>query len=169
MRERVGSVDELRLPGLIKDLYRIVGELEAMFPGRRFTPDGHMVGSLGECIVAHHYGVQLHAASHPGHDGVCNGQDIQIKATQGGSVALRSEPCRLIVIQLDREGGYREIYNGPGEPVWNLVKDKPAPSNGQRQVSLSALRRLMEQVPEGDRIPIRSRTVPAAQDMEAPQ
>lgn len=140
-----------------------------MFPGRRFTPDGHMVGSLGECIVAHHYGVQLHPASHPGHDGVCGGHDVQIKATQGNSVALRSEPCRLLVIQLDREGGFEEIYNGPGDLVWSLVKDKPTPSNGQRQVSLSALRRLMEKVPERDRIPHISRTMPAAQDMEARQ
>jgi hypothetical protein len=38
-------VDKKRLPELIGDLYRIVEELETMFPGRHFTPDGHLVGS----------------------------------------------------------------------------------------------------------------------------
>lgn len=48
-----------RLPQLVAELYRVVNELEAMFPGRHFTPDGHLVGSLGECLAAHHYGLQL--------------------------------------------------------------------------------------------------------------
>ncbi len=142
-----------RLPNLIRDLYRIVGELEAMFPGRRFTPDGHLVGSLGECLVAYHYGVELHAASHPGHDGACDGRSVQIKATQGKLVALRSEPMHLIVIRLGRSGGFDEVYNGPGGRVWDLVKDKPLPSNGQRQVSLAILRTLMNSVPMDQRIP----------------
>jgi hypothetical protein len=30
-----------------------------MFPGRHFTPDGHMVGSFGEALAAHHYGIEL--------------------------------------------------------------------------------------------------------------
>lgn len=146
-------MNEQRLPELIRDLYRIVGELEAMFPGRHFTPDGHLVGSLGECLAAHHYGVQLHGASHPGHDGVCAGRDVQIKATQGKVVALRCEPSHLIVIRLAREGSFEEVYNGPGGQVWDLVKGKPLPSNGQRQVALSRLRSLMSDVPQSLRLP----------------
>jgi hypothetical protein len=147
------SLDEQRLPKLIRHLYRIVGELEAMFPGRHFTPDGHMVGSLGECLAAHHYGIELHSASHPGHDGVCGGRDVQVNATQGNVVALRCEPSQLLVMLLNRYGGFEEVYNGPGAPVWALVKDKPQPSNGQRQVSLSALRSLMKAIPPNQRLP----------------
>ncbi|MPM11547.1 hypothetical protein SDC9_57893 [bioreactor metagenome] len=29
----------------IRAIYKISNELENMFPGRHFTPDGHMVGS----------------------------------------------------------------------------------------------------------------------------
>ena len=32
-----------RVPGLVGRLYKIVSELEALFPGRYFTPDGHLV------------------------------------------------------------------------------------------------------------------------------
>jgi integrase len=35
--------------------YCLIDELEAMFKGRHFTPDGHTVGSIGEAIAAHHY------------------------------------------------------------------------------------------------------------------
>jgi hypothetical protein len=41
-----------------------------MFPGRHFTPDGHMVGSLGECLVAHAYGLELQTASNKGFDAI---------------------------------------------------------------------------------------------------
>ncbi len=147
-------MDKDRLPELVKDLYRTVGELEAMFPGRRFTPDGHLVGSLGECLVAFHYGLDLLPASSKGADAVIKGRTVEIKATQGSRVALRSCPEHLLVIKLDRDGGFTEIYNGPGHPVWHTVESKPRPSNGQYQVSLSILKSLMQNVPERERLPM---------------
>lgn len=36
---------------LVQRLYRITSELEELYPGRHFTPDGHMVGSIGEVLV----------------------------------------------------------------------------------------------------------------------
>ena len=32
----------------IRELYRITAELEKKYPGRCFTPDGYLVGSIGE-------------------------------------------------------------------------------------------------------------------------
>ena len=54
----------------VKELYAVTGRLEAMYPGRRFTPDGHMVGSLGEVVAAEMHGLELFEASHPIHDAV---------------------------------------------------------------------------------------------------
>ena len=36
----------------IRELYRITAELEEKYPGRCFTPDGHLVGSIGEVYAA---------------------------------------------------------------------------------------------------------------------
>ena len=36
----------------IKELYKITNEPESSYPGRKFTIDGHLVGSIGEVIVA---------------------------------------------------------------------------------------------------------------------
>ena len=139
-------MDKEHLPRLVGELYRVVGELEAMFPGRHFTPDGHLVGSLGECLAAYHYGLDLLRASSPGVDAVKDGREIEIKATQGKSVGLRSGPEHLLVLKLDREGGFAEIYNGPGKVVWREFEGKPKPSNGQYQISVKRLTQLMEAV-----------------------
>ena len=57
-----------KVPGLVGELYALVAQLEALFPGRRFTPDGHLVGSIGEVIAAHRYGLDLLPHSAQGHD-----------------------------------------------------------------------------------------------------
>jgi len=64
-------LDEAEFPALIQELYAVVGKLEEMFPGRPFTRDGHLVGSLAECYAEYYYGVQLHPCSNQGHDGRC--------------------------------------------------------------------------------------------------
>ena len=67
----------------IRELYAITQELEQLYPGRKFTPDGHLVGSIGEVLVAEHYGLTLLPNSSETHDAVTNdGKLVQIKATQ---------------------------------------------------------------------------------------
>ncbi|HLO64295.1 MAG TPA: hypothetical protein VK165_15160 [Azonexus sp.] len=147
-------MNEERFPQLLRVIYEAVDELEAMFPGRHFTPDGHMVGSLGEALAAHHYGIELSVASAECHDGSCQGRMVQVKATQGNRIALSSEPEYLLVLGLNRDGTFVEHYNGPGNLVWALVSHKPRPKNGQYQVALSTLRRLMTTVAAAERLPM---------------
>ena len=143
-----------KFQSLIKRLYSIVGELESMFPGRHFTPDGHMVGSIGECLVADAYGLELMAASNKGFDAISKtGKEVEIKATQSKSVAFRSKPEHTIAIKILPRGDFEEIYNGPGELVWKQFEGKKIPTNGQFQISLNKLKILNEQVHESQRIP----------------
>ena len=147
-------IDHDKLQSLVKQLYATVKELETMFPGRHFTPDGHMVGSLGECLVADAYCLQLRAASNKGYDAVTeDGRQVEIKATQGKAVAFRSLPEHAIIIRILPDGTFEEIYNGPGARVWAQFEGKRLPSNGQFQVSLTVLRRLNQLVVEADRVP----------------
>ena len=142
-----------RVQRLVQELYSTVDKLEALFPGRHFTPDGHMVGSIGECLVAEAYGLTLMTASNKGFDAV-DGQNrqIEIKATQGRTVAFRSEPQFVIVIQIHTDGTYSEIYNGLGSKVWELFENRARPSNGQFQVSVNKLKALNALVYSKDRI-----------------
>lgn len=135
-------------------LFEAVRELEAAHPGRRFTPDGHLVGSIGEVEAEERYGLALHPASHKTHDGRApDGREVQIKATFGTSgIAMRSEPEQLVVLRLQTDGSpAEEVYNGPGSLAWNACGRMQ--ENGQRPISLSRLRVLMADVSVTDRVP----------------
>ena len=147
-------MDHRKFQELVKQLYATVSALESMFPGRHFTPDGHMVGSLGECLVAHAYGLELQTASNKGFDAIApDGSEIEIKATQSKSVAFRSEPEHAIIIKILPNGTFEEAYNGPGNLVWQQFAGRKIPSNGQFQISLTKLKALDRQVSESDRLP----------------
>ena len=147
-------MDTTRLPEIIIELYRLTEELENMFPGRHFTPDGHLVGSIGEALAAYHYGVALLAASSKGKDATWQGCSVEIKATQGNTVALRHQPERLLVVKLHSDGTWSEVYNGLGHAVWSLFDGKTLPANGQHTVRLNTLQKLMKDVPQAERIPL---------------
>jgi hypothetical protein len=144
-----------KFQALIRQLYSTVADLEGMFPGRHFTPDGHMVGSIGECMVADAYGLELMAASNKGFDAVTSdGLQVEIKATQSNAVAFRSEPEHTIIIKILKSGTFEEIYNGPGDMVWQQFAGKKTPNNGQFQISLNKLKELNMRVDESNRVPI---------------
>ena len=135
----------------IKELYKITNELESSYPGRKFTIDEHLVGSIGEVIVAEHYGLELLRNSTETHDAVStDGKYIQIKATQINRIAISSEPDYLIVIKIFSDGSWEEVYNGPGKPVWDNAGKMQ--KNGQRPISLSKLRSLMNSMDKKDTI-----------------
>lgn len=135
----------VKLPKPVAAIYRAVEELDEIYRdyGRKFTPDGHLVGSIGEVIAAEALGLKLRRGSYPGHDAVDrDNRDVQIKMTAGRSVALYDTCDRLIVLKVvDPE--YAEIvYDGPGAPVWQHAGRMQ--KNGQRTISLTKLRSLIQ-------------------------
>jgi len=144
LQKTMKAIDHV--PQLISQLYEIVEDLEGLFPGRHFTLDGHLVGSIGEVFAEYYYEIRLSPASMETHDGVTSdGKHVQIKATQGERIGLRSRPDYLLVLKILPSGTCEEIYNGPGQLAWNntgkLMK------NGQRSISLTKLRELFRQIP----------------------
>ena len=140
-----------QVPQLVSELYSIVRRLEDLFEGRRFTLDGHLVGSIGEVLAAYDYGLTLLPASTQGHDArASDGRKVQIKVTQGNRVNLSEEPDHLIVLKLLKTGKHMEVYNGPGKPVWDARGKKQ--KNGQSPVSLNKLHELNGSVPAVNRL-----------------
>ena len=137
---------------LLVELYSIVGRLEDLFPDRKFTPDGHLVGSIGEVVAAHMFGLSLLPPGAPVHDAVaCDGRQVQIKFTQGNKrVGLRAKPDHLLVLRLTTERCIDVVYNGPGSAPWS--EPGKIRSNGQKSISLHRLRELDFEVPEHKRL-----------------
>ena len=131
----------------IRMIFELADFLEQQYPGRHFTPDGHMLGSIGEVYAAERYGVELYIASHEVHDGItADGREVQIKITQGDRVGLSSKPEFLIVLKIDRLGTITEVYNGPGEAPWSHAGKMQ--KNGQRMISVGKLKALNAEVKE---------------------
>jgi len=145
------SQGNVRTRAIVQDLYRLVERLESAYPGRRFTLEGHLVGSLGEVLAAEAYGLVLLPSSSARHDAQSpEGRSVQIKATQRDSVGLTGEPQMLLVIQIHRDGSFSEVYNGPGDKPWSAAGKLQ--KNNQRRITLARLRSLMSGVPRALRL-----------------
>ena len=133
-------------------LYAISQELEQLFPGRHYTPDGHRVGSIGEVLAAGCYRLELFTAGAETPDAKApDGRLVQIKVTQMKRVSLSSKPEWLLVLKIHPDGAFTGEYNGPGALVWDRCGKMQ--KNGQRPISRAALRKLREKVPVDNRLP----------------
>lgn len=129
----------------IRELYKITAELEKMYPGRSFTLDGHLLGSIGEVYAAERYNLSLLKTGAEKHDACSpDGKMIQIKITQTERVSIYSEPDYLIVLKMNYDGTIEEVYNGKGRIPWNNAGKLK--KTGQRSISLKKLVLLNETV-----------------------
>jgi hypothetical protein len=147
------AVDWREVRDLLDALYSSTDRLEALFPGRKFTLDGHLVGSIGEVVAAYMFGLALLPGSSKGHDAAApDGRRVEVKFTQGGSVAIRHEPDHLIVLQRRKGASVQIVFNGPGALAWSACG--ALQKNGQRPVSISRLKQLDTGVPPERRLPV---------------
>ena len=134
----------------VQKMIEIVKELETEFPGRHFTLDGHLVGSIGEVMAAYYYGIELYTASTEIHDGEVDGKKVQIKITQQDNIVIRYEPDYLIVLYLNKNGNIYEVYNGKGKIPWESSSKRDC--NRNRHMKVNKLMELDKSVPEQERI-----------------
>jgi hypothetical protein len=145
-KNRVDKVNRL-----IRSLYCVVKELEEEFvdENRKFTLDGHLVGSIGEVVAAYSFGLKTYRAGTRTHDGEKDGKIGYVKLTGGNrNVALSSKPDHPIVMQL-REFKFSLVYNGPGAIVWDRCSGDPA-KPGQRPIGLATLRKIQRDTEPGE-------------------
>lgn len=148
------EVDWSKVHKRIQEIYSAVDNLEKAFPGRKFTPDGHLVGSIGEVLAAYIFDLDLLPPSTPGHDAVTRDskkRKVEIKLTGGKSIAMRQQHEHLLVLQLSKGSRARVVYNGPGSTVWNSAGKRQ--KNGQCSISVKKLLYLYDDVPSDKRLP----------------
>lgn len=134
--------NRIPLPAPVAKIYEAVEELSALYPDRPFTPDGHLVGSIGEVIAAEALGLTLYPPSQPGHDAYDNSGDVQIKLTAGKGISMYASCDRLVVLSIVSPAEAEIVYDGPGMPAWERASKMA--KNGQRRISLARLRSLVD-------------------------
>jgi hypothetical protein len=129
---------------------------------RNFTPDGRMVGDIGEVIAALFYQVELHSEGSHDWDGIYDGRNVQIKATGSKATYLKQPPeggfggGLLMVFYIDRKTGEDKlVYNGDIQQVWDALTQKQMNRVGEKTISLEGLRALQKSVRPEDIIPPR--------------
>jgi len=137
------------VPLLIGDLLKTTQRLNGLFNGRPFTPDGHLVGSIGEVVAEYIYGVKLEACSTPQIDArTLDGRTVQVKLTgeRGRSFGFRWSskftgelPDILLALKLTKSG-FEEVYNGPFPA--SLLRGRKDSNNGQIPITVSRLRQM---------------------------
>lgn len=137
-------------------IFRGIAQLRDAFPNRAFTIDGRLVGDIGETIAALEYDLILDEVSAPNHDGhTSDGRLVQVKATFKDSLTFRTCPDFYLGLKLDANGGFEEVFNGPGR----VIRDRYLGRKGIGEVLLSfpvkELRALSDGVAAVDRVPPR--------------
>ena len=145
-------MDTTKLQSLIPELYAVVQKLESAAPGRKFTPAGPMIGSIGEVVAATRFGLILNPASTEGFDAVApDGTKVEVKTTQQeqGYFALKPtcwKDVHLLALKLDpADGSARVIFNGPYDLAWE--NSSPMQKWGGRPISVARAKKLQKLVP----------------------
>lgn len=114
MTEQV--VDWDMVLGEIKKIYDSVEKLAQQFAGRPFTPDGHLVGSIGEVVASYAFGLTLEKPSNQGADAIHrkSGRSVEVKCTQTKRVSFYdcAPTNNVIVLFIDRDGSFECVFNG---------------------------------------------------------
>jgi hypothetical protein len=130
-------MQKIALPAPVAELYRAIEKLQKAY-GRKFTLDGHVLGSIGEVVAQETFGFELLPMSARAHDAHCKIRGaVQVKITGGKSIAMRQNCNHLIVLKVVNPQEAEVVYDGPGSPVWNAAGRMQ--SNGQRSISLRKL------------------------------
>lgn len=131
----------------IKDLYLSVAKLQVAFPDKPFTPDGRMVGDIGEAIAALKFNVVLDKKLRRHWDGyrvdsLGKKHEVQIKATQKDETYLKKPPYEgdLIVFKIFSSGEWECCYDGKIMRVWNSLARLKPDSTGAKFIKLARLR-----------------------------
>ena len=140
---------------------KLLKELKTAYPHKEFTLDGRLVGDIGEVLAEEIYLIKLLEGLAKHYDAVCldgTERKVQIKATMKNHLGF---PCDHVSdfylgIRITKDGKIEEVFNGPGQIIWNKLAHKKPNKINMFRVPITVLKKLNEQVPAEKRIPKRN-------------
>jgi hypothetical protein len=112
---------KIKLPRPVAGIYKAAAELEFKYRPRRFTPDGRLLGSLGEVVAVEVLGLPLYTESHSRHHACDANGDVQIKMTVGTTVAMRAGCTRLVVLRILNPEEAEVVMMDRGRPLGDAL------------------------------------------------
>lgn len=117
---------------------------------RKITPDGHTVGSVGDCVAAVAFDLTLEQGmSNPSCDATTRDRrhSVEIKTTQRTSWAFRDpamhgDPTFVVLLLIESDGKWRACWHGDAAPIYQALRARGNRWTGQRTISLGRLAEL---------------------------
>lgn len=146
------KINELKQ--IIVDLHNSVNELSKLFPEKKFTLDGRLVGDIGEVVAEELYEIEIFEKNTPYYDAKAKyaDLDIQIKATFKESLTFTHNPDYYIGIKFNKDGSFEEIYNGPGKYIYNEFKERKGIGTKLLSLPITKLRAISNNIPLHEKI-----------------
>ena len=169
MRYRVAHCSAAARPGLTQVLalmseivalrealaliFEGISKLASTFKGRRFTIDGRLVGDIGESLAGLDYQLTLDERSRAVHDAVTpNGRNVQIKATFQNHLTFKTTPEMYLGFKLNPDGTYQEIFNGPGQLIFDRFNHRAHIGEKLLRFPIAELITLSAGIPDSQRV-----------------
>lgn len=142
----------------IRAIYKSVESLNERYPERKFTPDGILVGTLGEVLAEEKYDLDLLPPKTKDFDATdCRCRKVQIHCNQRNTTPINKSATKGMFLALKLLPGdtIEQVFNGPASIAHQLTVGRKADASGFVGLSHDKLRKLMESVPESKRVPAR--------------
>lgn len=104
---------------ILATLFSAQGALKTLAPEYKWAGMGNLLGDYGEFVCVEAYKLEKAPAGSSGYDAVTSeGLTVQIKTCHASNqIGFRGQADLLLVIKVEDDGSWREIYYGPFEPV----------------------------------------------------
>lgn len=131
------------IPEALAALYKAQDTLRIAFPHHPFGLDGNLIGDIGEAIAEKDFGLVPLRGGNKSHDMQRPSDNalVQVKTTQkasdGKGVGLglvKTTFDFLLVLEVDKDGSYEVLYDGPGDIIDAAREHKKGASLSRKQL-----------------------------------
>ena len=104
---------------IIATIFSAQNALRDLAPEQRWAGMGNLLGDYGEYVALAEYNLRRAPGGADGYDAVtADGLKVQVKANHASStIGLRGEADLLLVLKVESNAEWRELYYGPFKPV----------------------------------------------------
>jgi hypothetical protein len=129
---------------IMATLFSAQNALRALAPEFKWAGMGNLLGDYGEYVSIRHYGLTKAPPGANGYDAITpDGKKVQIKASHAANmIGFRGEADLLLVIKVDVDGSWKEIYYGSFQTV--SEQSGHSKRDNKQTISITKLMKLSE-------------------------
>lgn len=133
---------------ILATLFSAQNALKALAPEYKWAGMGNLLGDYGEFVCVEHYGLTKAPPGASGYDAIMpDGRTVQIKTCYASyQIGFRGEADLLLVIQVQSDGSWEEVYFGDFGPI--LEGARYSARDNKHTMTLSKLRQRVQLSPD---------------------